>query len=374
MIRRTWRLSDGGDDNLGVACTDQGLVLGRTPLIERRGKRFVVRERGELEWLLSRAYRTEVVADWLMPGLATVASALNAQDACLARIAAVHLRLPDLPDQIAREDMEAVDALIRYARSEGETDWDAAKHPRAGTPPNPGWFASTGNSSDALAPTRMASNDDPAQRSDAMPSANANSNTALIEELKNRITRHRLRINLVATLQIGVEGLGNLIPGVDVAADVVLLATLARTASEYRQLAIDAAVAFDFVKQGPRSLEGLTASSSYQEFPNYSAFVKGDMKLHLIAKMLGSAGAGNQYHHIVTQGGLNGKNFPAELLQNTSNIIPLPTLLHEVVTSEYRKPAPDNSGRTLYRWLQTQPYDVQREMGLNILRKLHILK
>jgi hypothetical protein len=56
-----------------------------------------------------------------------------------------------------------------------------------------------------------------------MPSANANSNTALIEELKNRITRHRLRINLVATLQIGVEGLGNLIPGVDVAADVVLL-------------------------------------------------------------------------------------------------------------------------------------------------------
>jgi len=26
------------------------------------------------------------------------------------------------------------------------------------------------------------------------------------------------------------------------------------------------------------------------------------------------------------------------------------------------------------RWLQTQPYEVQREIGLNILRKLGILK
>ena len=117
-----------------------------------------------------------------------------------------------------------------------------------------------------------------------------------------------------------------------------------------------------------------SVSSSYQEFPNYRAFVKGEVSLHLVAKMFGSAGAGNQYHHIVTQGGLNGKKFPAELLQNTRNVLPLPTLLHEVATDEYRKPAPDGSGRTLYRWLQTQPYEVQREIGLNILRKLGILK
>jgi hypothetical protein len=32
----------------------------------------------------------------------------------------------------------------------------------------------------------------------------------------------------------------------------MLVATLARTASEHRQLAIDAAAALDFVKQGPR--------------------------------------------------------------------------------------------------------------------------
>jgi hypothetical protein len=28
----------------------------------------------------------------------------------------------------------------------------------------------------------------------------------------------------------------------------------------------------------------------------------------------------------------------------------------------------------MYQWLQTQPYDIQREEGLRILRDLHILK
>jgi hypothetical protein len=144
MIHQVWRLSEFGDDNLGLACTEQGLLLGRTPLIERRDGRFVVRERSEIEHLLSRAYRAEFPLQRLMAGLATVAWALNADDPCLARITAVHLRIPDLPDRNARDDMEAADLLIKYARDEsGGADWNPALHPRTGTPPNPGWFAPT---------------------------------------------------------------------------------------------------------------------------------------------------------------------------------------------------------------------------------------
>jgi hypothetical protein len=54
---RFWRLNERIEDNLGLACTDDGLFLGRTPLIERRDKHYVVRERGEIERLLKRAYR-----------------------------------------------------------------------------------------------------------------------------------------------------------------------------------------------------------------------------------------------------------------------------------------------------------------------------
>jgi hypothetical protein len=89
------------------------LLLGRTPLIERRNGRFAVRERSEIERLLSGAYRAELPMERLMKGLATVASALNANDPSLARIAAVHLRIPDLPSLTARDDMEAADILIK---------------------------------------------------------------------------------------------------------------------------------------------------------------------------------------------------------------------------------------------------------------------
>jgi hypothetical protein len=131
-------------NNLGLACTDHGLVLGRTPLIERRDDRFVVRERSEIECLFSLAYGREATARRLIGGLATVASALNAKDQGLARIAAVHLCIPGLPDRAARDLMEAADVLIKYARDEGGGDWNPALHPRTGTPPNPARFAPTG--------------------------------------------------------------------------------------------------------------------------------------------------------------------------------------------------------------------------------------
>ncbi len=167
MIHRIWRLSETSDhNNLGLACTDQGLLLGRTLLIERRDGRFVVRERSEIEPLLSHAYRTSFSAGRIMPGLVTVAAALNTDDQGMARIAAVHLRLPDLPDHAARDAMEAIDVLIKYARDESNGDaWNPALHPRAGTPPNPGWFAPTDGGGSSS--TRTAQNDDPTRRSDA---------------------------------------------------------------------------------------------------------------------------------------------------------------------------------------------------------------
>jgi hypothetical protein len=85
-----------------------------------------------------------------MHGLGNVAAALNANDQGLARIAAVHLCIPDLPDIAARDEMEATDVLIKSG------DWDPALHPRTGTAPNPGWFATTGSSGDH--PTRADQN------------------------------------------------------------------------------------------------------------------------------------------------------------------------------------------------------------------------
>jgi hypothetical protein len=149
-MHQMWRLSAPGPQNLGLACTDDGLLLGCTSLIERRDGRFVVRARDEIERLLKRAYEREPPVDRLMAGLTRVASALNANDQCLARITAVHLRIPDLASLAVRDAIAAEDTLIKYARDEGgSAEWNPALHPRTGTPPNAGWFATTGGTDDS---------------------------------------------------------------------------------------------------------------------------------------------------------------------------------------------------------------------------------
>jgi hypothetical protein len=100
--QHVWRLSEGGDGNLGLSCTEDGLFLGRTALVERRGDGYFVRPQADVERLLKRAYGSEVPRDQVMPGLAVVALALDERTLCLAQIAAVHLRLPELPDASVR--------------------------------------------------------------------------------------------------------------------------------------------------------------------------------------------------------------------------------------------------------------------------------
>jgi hypothetical protein len=107
-----------------------------------------------------------------MSGLATVARALSANDQCLARIAAVHLRIPDIPDRTARDAMEAADLLSKYARDGGgDSNWNPALHPRTGTPPNPGWFAPTDDSGHESFSVRTAQNDDATRRLDVSASS-----------------------------------------------------------------------------------------------------------------------------------------------------------------------------------------------------------
>jgi hypothetical protein len=67
MIYPFWRLSEATPDNLGLACTDHGLLLGQTLLIERRDGRFVVRERQEIARLLKGVSPDGFAVDRLMP-------------------------------------------------------------------------------------------------------------------------------------------------------------------------------------------------------------------------------------------------------------------------------------------------------------------
>src|ERR1700728_2616706 len=257
-----------------------------------------MRKRTEIERLLSRAYGEDLTVDRLLPGLAIVTAALNANDPGLARIAAVHLRIPDLPDQTARDRLEAEDILIKLI------DRDSA--PRA-APLNPGGAANGDESfpHDPADRIRKASPDDP--KHPGWPAGTEGGRggqfrpkdaSELTQKVKSLIARRALRTGLLAALRIGLEGLGNLIPGVDVAADVAMVADIALTVAEFRKLAVDAAAALEFVKDGPHTLEDLQVSSDgYEEFSSYDEFYKSELSLELLAKRFGPAGDGQQYHH-----------------------------------------------------------------------------
>jgi hypothetical protein len=362
MTYRIWRLSEAGPKNLGVACTGDGLVLGTTALIERRDGRFVVRAHDDIERLLQRAYQHVETAERLMPGLVVVAHALNANDPCMARIAAVHLKIPDLPNAAARGRMEAEDYLIKSHRAKLEQSVQGLDKASPDDPKHPGWPAGT-----------------PGGRGGKFRPKDG-SGFEIPLDVRIRIirlaARRALRLASGALLRMSVEGAANVVPILDVVADVALAFDVANTILQFRKLTTDATAAFDFSSKGPYSLEELQVlSNGYEEFASYDAFVKGELALNAIDKRFGGAGDGYQYHHIVTQGGANANNpsiFP-EQLQNTDNIICLPTLLHEVVNGAYSN-GKDGTTMTMYEWLQTQPYDVQREEGLKILRQLHILQ
>lgn len=84
-----WKLSPGGDSSLGLSCNDEGMFLGRTPLLVRWGGGYVLRPAAELERLLRRAYGAGITLDRVMPGFRVVAAALAERNLCLAQIAAV---------------------------------------------------------------------------------------------------------------------------------------------------------------------------------------------------------------------------------------------------------------------------------------------
>jgi hypothetical protein len=353
MIHKIWRLSENsGEDNLGLAFSDQGLLLGNTALIERRDGRFVVRECSVVESLLWRAYGQSFSVERIMPGLATVATALNANDQGLARIAAVHLRLPDLSDRSVRDGIAALDVLIKYARDEvHKASPDDPKHPGwpAGTPGGRGGKFRPKNDSQAL----------------------------ITRDVEGRVirlaVRRMIRTGALAALRIAGELATNIIPVLDVIGDAAAFADAAHTIAEYVELEAEVNAAIDFIERGPYSLSDLQVSSDARAFSSYNAFVKQVLEIETLAKWFGAAGKGNEYHHIVTQGGANAVNIPAEQLQSTENIIRLPRLLHEAVSAEYLE-FDEEKNMVRYEWLQTQPYDVQRAEGLKILRKLGILK
>jgi hypothetical protein len=144
---RAFSLSATRDDG-GISCDAQGAFVGDVPLLKcahvgGASSMWTVRPVAELNDELTARYRLPIDVAAKVGALSLIANALNRGDLAMAAIATVQMQFPD-PPSLAK-GVESADETMRRAlelhRSRLlKANWDPAKHPRAGAPPNPGWF------------------------------------------------------------------------------------------------------------------------------------------------------------------------------------------------------------------------------------------
>lgn len=109
-----------GGSALGLSCDEDGVFFAgncalATPITDATGRRFYrARPLAEINVVLSAAYGRPVDFTDRMAGLRLAARYLTAGDWVLARIAAVQLRVPDLPDTAAALRLRNADELLRF--------------------------------------------------------------------------------------------------------------------------------------------------------------------------------------------------------------------------------------------------------------------
>jgi hypothetical protein len=158
MLRglRAFSLSATWDDD-GISCDAQGTFAGGLRLLERANVggtcgTWTVRPVAELNDELTARYRLPIDVAAKAGALALIAKALNRGDLAMAAIVTVQMQFPDPPSltkgvESANETMRRAIELHRSRLL--KANWDPAKHPRAGAPPNPGWFAPATNEPEA---------------------------------------------------------------------------------------------------------------------------------------------------------------------------------------------------------------------------------
>ena len=331
----------------GVDCDATGLVVGGIALLERaRGTSgpWRVRARTELEDELSAAYRAPIDLERKLAGLGVVAEALTRNDLARAQVATLLLQFPDPPSMAKAAHGETLIEELFVSGLLKDDDFET-KHPRTGTPPNPGQFA----------PKPKPDTNSPATKPTSWnwPSRAAN-------EIVRRVYKEFLERSLERPPEEGVKTRGAI-----VLADLALAVwdTLRRNALDEdfdscRQL-IDAQLVA--ASSLPQTLEQLQVKPCDD--------VEGFERHHIVEQTPANLSKLGEFERWLVQ------KFGADVILDPSNTVWLPRLLHERISAKYSQTDKDDTARRTYREILSElDFYSQRQAGLQTLRDFGALQ
>jgi hypothetical protein len=284
----------------------------------------------ELNEALSARYLLPVDVGAKATALELLANAFNHGDCALAAIVAVQIQFPDPPPigKCVENDEERRRAIELYRSGLLKADWDPAKHPRTGAPPNPGRFAP--KPKPASVPSVKPRTGWP------LPYVNTAARNAFAEAAAIFAKTGRF-------LLLGLPVVGGL---------VVFMQAYGPT--ELNQGEDRLTAQLKAALQASKTLEEL------QQQPTENLL-------------------GYEQHHIVNQNDANlAKDvflkFGSDLINDPSNVIWIPRLQHECVNAEYSSSSKGPGSPTVRDLTNKIDFAQQFEIGLRILRKCGALK
>lgn len=84
---------------------------------------------------------------------------------------------------------------------------------------------------------------------------------------------------------------------------------------------------------------------------------------------MGSAGEGNEWHHIVEQRLAENGRFPPEEIHNTDNIVKLPRDVHLCVNARMSSLRRYSDGLIVRKWLERMSFEDQFDIGLGMIEE-----
>jgi hypothetical protein len=117
----------------------------------------------------------------------------------------------------------------------------------------------------------------------------------------------------------------------------------------------------------------LDVLTSYTPWARGGTYHRAFKSFDSFKNVMGPAGEGRAWHHIVEQRRSNVERFGPEAIHNTENVLAIDKSTHDAISAYYSSKSRDVGGMVVREWLREKTYEEQRIFGLMVLKRFGVI-